>query len=201
MTVVTGQLSESLQTLIDTRLDTIDRMLLGRVGRQDRLAIVREVESQIFELLQERDGRELGRDDVLAVLARLDPPEAYLPDETDGEPPVVRRSAPPRAAAPLRKGDSRLARASSVLGLSALALVLISPLLWVVLGLTESEALLILGSLATIGSMFAVSLLGLVLGVVSRLGSVWAVVGVVTSVLALVTSTVAGLFLALELVG
>ena len=45
MTTTTAQLSESLQILIDSRLDTIDRMLLGRVSRQDRLAIVREVES------------------------------------------------------------------------------------------------------------------------------------------------------------
>ena len=86
MTVATAQISESLQTLIDSRLDTIDRMLLGRLSRQDRLAIVREVESQIHELLQERDADELTREDVLAVLARLDPPEAYIPDETEGEP-------------------------------------------------------------------------------------------------------------------
>ena len=47
MTVATTQVSESLQSLIDSRLDTIDRMLLSRLSRQDRLAIVREVESQI----------------------------------------------------------------------------------------------------------------------------------------------------------
>ena len=38
---------------------------------------------QIHEQLQERDDEELTRDDVLAVLARLDPPEAYIPDETE----------------------------------------------------------------------------------------------------------------------
>ena len=88
MTVATTQLSESLQVLVDARLDTIDRMLLGRVPRADRLAIVRDLETQIFELLQERDrdAGELGRDDVLAVLSSLDPPEAYLPEETDEGP-------------------------------------------------------------------------------------------------------------------
>jgi hypothetical protein len=50
------RLSESVQALIDARLDTIDRMLLGRVSRADRLDIVRDVETQIFELLQGRDG-------------------------------------------------------------------------------------------------------------------------------------------------
>ena len=52
MMVDTVQLSDSLQALIDSRLDTVDRMLLGRLSRQDRLAIVREVESQIHELFK-----------------------------------------------------------------------------------------------------------------------------------------------------
>ncbi len=90
MMVATAQISESLQMLIDSRLDTIDRMLLGRLSRQDRMAIVREVESQIHELIQASEGDELTREDVLAVLARLDPPEAYLPNETDGGPVTVR---------------------------------------------------------------------------------------------------------------
>ena len=96
-----------MQALVDARLDTIDRMLLGRVARQDRLAIVREVESQIHDLLGEPRPRPLDRDDVLAVLARLDPPEAYLPEDLD--PPAVvrcevtparRRPASTRWAAP-----------------------------------------------------------------------------------------------------
>ena len=96
MTVDTAQVSEALQTLIDARLDTVDRMLLGRVPRQDRLAIVREVESQIFELLPTHGDGELGRDDVLAVLARLDPPEAYLPEAGEGGAPTVRTPAAAR---------------------------------------------------------------------------------------------------------
>src|SRR4051812_8571371 len=53
MTVASIRLTESLQTLIDARLDTVDRMLLGRVPRADRLAIARDLEAQIFDLLQE----------------------------------------------------------------------------------------------------------------------------------------------------
>ncbi len=87
-TIATSPLSETLQSLVDARLDTIDRMLLGRVNRHDRLAIVREVESQIFDLLQGRDPGPLDRDDVLAVLARLDPPEAYLPEDIDRRGPT-----------------------------------------------------------------------------------------------------------------
>ena len=45
MTVTASiHVSESLQTLIDCRLDTIDRMLLGRLPRSERMEIVREVE-------------------------------------------------------------------------------------------------------------------------------------------------------------
>ena len=79
MTMTMVELSEPLQAMIDTRLDTIDRILFGRMPRADRIAIVREVESQIHELLQEQSQHEPDREDILAVLVRLDPPEAYLP--------------------------------------------------------------------------------------------------------------------------
>src|SRR5262245_45759531 len=79
--LATERLPRHLQRLIDARLDTIDRMLLGRLPRADRLAVARDVESQIHELLGERPGHELDREDVLAVLAQLDPPEAYVPEE------------------------------------------------------------------------------------------------------------------------
>src|SRR3954470_8508165 len=94
-TITSVRVPESLQALIDSRLDTIDRMLLGRLPRGERLEVVREVESQVFELLQERGGDEPTREDVLAVLARLDPPEAYLPEEGETERPGFA----PRAAA------------------------------------------------------------------------------------------------------
>ncbi len=97
MTVATDHslhLSGSMQTMIDSRLDTVERMLLGRVPRAERLAIVREVESQIHELLRECDAEELSREDVLAVLARLDPPEAFLPEHGELEtPPAARRAS------------------------------------------------------------------------------------------------------------
>ena len=89
----------------------------GRVPRQDRLAIVREVEAQVFELLQERDGEDLSREDVLAVLARLDPPEAYLPEEAGVEPCPDATTSRPRAVQPVRKGDPRVAKISGILGL------------------------------------------------------------------------------------
>ncbi len=126
-TAVAVRLPESLQALVDSRLDTIDRMLMGRVPRQDRGSIVREVEGQIFELLQERAAGDLGREDVLAVLARLDPPEAYLNEQAGDEsgPPRIRpRSSDPF---PARKGNPQVAKYGGILGLVSMGLALLSP--------------------------------------------------------------------------
>ncbi len=115
MTVIASiHVSESLQTLIDCRLDTIDRMLLGRLPRSERVEIVREVESQIFDLLGERNSDELTREDVLAVLARLDPPEAYLPDEARSEPLPRRGAATALPRQPLRERDPWTGRVSGI---------------------------------------------------------------------------------------
>lgn len=193
MTVATSQLSESLQALIDARLDTIDRMLLGRVPRQDRLAIVKEVESQVFELLQERGGDELERDDVLAVLARLDPPEAYLPDEAGGT--VSARV--PSSSRPAPRNDDRVAKASGILGLSALGMVLLGLLIGM-LALSQSSLVAYYIGLGVILVTFLLSIVGTVLGVVARRGGPWSAVGLVTGILSLVFSLalgVAGVFL------
>src|SRR4051794_41941944 len=109
-TIASVRVTESLQPLIDSRLDTIDRMLLGRLPRGERLEVVREVESQVFELLQERNADEPTREDVLAVLARLDPPEAYLPEGGAGgsaDEPGVRAAAGPRGGAPSPGGGGK----------------------------------------------------------------------------------------------
>ena len=136
MTTITSvRIPELLQTLIDSRLDTIDRMLLGRLPRSERLEIVREVESQIFELLQERGSDEPTREDVLAVLARLDPPEAYLPEELGSEPatrprPMVGhvRPAQPQVQ-PAGRARRQTALASGILGIATIVLlILIFPL-------------------------------------------------------------------------
>jgi hypothetical protein len=186
-TAVATQLSESLQALVDSRLDTIDRLLMGRLPRQDRLAIVKEVEDQVFELLQERGAEELSREDVLAVLARLDPPEAYLPEEPVGLEQVPWRR-PPRArpVRPARGGDPKVAKVSGILGLVAVACVLLLiPLVWLVaLALGSEEVLFVLGG-GTLGLTLIGGILAIVLAIYSRMGSAWAVVGVVTGALSL----------------
>lgn len=81
MTSTTG-LIETLQALVDERLDAVEQVLLHTgVPRSERGNIVTEVEGQIHELLSRRTGEnEPSRADVLAVLASLDPPESYAPE-------------------------------------------------------------------------------------------------------------------------
>ena len=182
MAIVSGQLAESLQALVDARLDTIDRMLVGRVPRSDRAAIVREVESQIFELLQGRDSDDLDRDDVLAVLGRLDPPEAYLPDE-EGR---VDRAVPrvPTGPAASRR-TPRAAKAGGVLGIVAVVFMLLIPVSYVAAEMRGSMAVfVILGGGSALGAA-AAALTALMLSAYAAFKGPWALAGAITGGLAL----------------
>jgi hypothetical protein len=73
-------LSPLLQRMVDERLDGIDRALRrAGSGRAERSQIVEEVERQLWDMLP--DSGEPTRRDVLGALSKLDPPEAYLPEE------------------------------------------------------------------------------------------------------------------------
>jgi hypothetical protein len=195
MTVVTAQISESVQMLIDSRLDTIDRMLLGRLPRQDRLAIVTEAESQIHELLHASDGEDLTREDVLAVLARLDPPEAYLPDDSESTIGVAPRTTASRRTPKIPQERRNIGRVSGILGLVSFALVLMFPLALFAadsMGSVTAALLLLAG---TIALTFTVSILGLVLGVHGQKGGVWAIVGIVLAAITLLVSLVETVYL------
>jgi hypothetical protein len=187
-TIASSPLSETLQTLVDARLDTIDRMLLGRVNRQDRLAIVREVESQIFDLLQGRDSESLDRDDVLAVLARLDPPEAYLSDESTLERGPARLPAAPRGVRPSTEPDPRIAAASGILGIISVFMVLLSIMIFFVASDVGSGLFAYLVILGPIFLTFIVSVLAVVFAARARLRSGWAMTGFVTGILSLLIS-------------
>jgi hypothetical protein len=72
------ELAPSLQRLVDARLDNIDRALLSTdTSRYERRQIVSAVEDQIQELVARIDKAEPSREDILRILASLDPPEAY----------------------------------------------------------------------------------------------------------------------------
>lgn len=78
MTVLLTELAPSLQKLVDARLDNIDRALLSTdITRYERRQIVSAVEDQIQELVARLDKSEPEREDLLRILASLDPPEAY----------------------------------------------------------------------------------------------------------------------------
>jgi hypothetical protein len=77
--VIAVELTVSLRQLIDARLDNIERALMTQMmSRGDRQQILAAIEEQILEMLESNRDEEPTRDDVLAVLAKLDPPEAYL---------------------------------------------------------------------------------------------------------------------------
>ena len=191
-TMTTGRLPRALQKLVDARLDTIDRMLLGRLPRADRLAVTRDVEGQIFDLLGERPGNELDREDVLIVLSRLDPPEAYIPEEGGYEATAVllqsaaigaaRRTAEP-AASP---GERRRATVVGIVGLLLLGLVVLWPVTYAfaMLGVISGSALFILFGLS--GVMTVASVPTLVLSILWRRGGGWAAVGIVAGAVGLV---------------
>jgi len=197
MTGTTIQLPRALETLIDSRLDTIDRMLVGRVHRQDRLAIVREVESQIYDLLQEGEHEEHSRESVLAVLARLDPPEAYLPDEATGEPARAGLSVSPsmRVAPASRQQNLHTGRASGILGLVAVFLVLLSPFPYFLGWLARNEFVMLFGWGAEILAVIAVGILGVVLGIRAGFKGAWAIIGIGASALSILTALIASAIL------
>jgi len=177
-----------LQALIDLRLDTIDRLLLNHLPRQDRLNIVSEVEAQIFELLSETANEEPTRDDLLAVLGQLDPPEAYVPeDAATFERPTAQREpvrASQRTSAPSRR-EGRAAKAGFILGLVSLSFLLIVPAVYTVGLMLESWEIALLGILLAGSTMLVTGVLGMIFSLYSGLRGPWSVTGLIASAVAL----------------
>ncbi len=97
-----AELNPDFRNLIDSRLDAIEQILLRvQVSYSERRHIVGEVETQVFELVARRSDNPI-REDVVAVLDTLDPPQAYVPEELRsrlGEAPtttVIAKPAGPR---------------------------------------------------------------------------------------------------------
>ena len=117
------ELSPSLQNLLDERLDAIERILLVvGVSRGERRGILSEVEAHVFELLGRRTTGEPTRDDVLAVLAQLDPPESYAPEGFDRR-KLNEAWTPPKRREP---EVSLLAAGSAAFGVFLLFVLIIS---------------------------------------------------------------------------
>ena len=188
-------LDDHAQSLIDARLDTIERMLLGQVPRADRLAIVRDVESQIHDLLAERNADDTDRDAVIAALGRLDPPEAYLPDEAGDSPRQARPPGEYRPAQPLRV-VARLAdpakqattgRVGGIVGIMAWVFLLLAATTFAMAYREQGNIFF----LVTLGLLLVVNVLGIlsmILSAVARLRGPWSVAGLILGI----TSTIIG---------
>jgi hypothetical protein len=196
-TISAGRLPRNLQKLVDARLDTIDRMLLGRLPRADRLSVTRDVEAQIFDLLGERPGNELDREDVLTVLARLDPPEAYIPEEGGYEAAAV--LLPAAAAGMARRpvsvdeGDRKRATVMGIIGLLVFGLVVLWPLIYLLAVISELGELALIGLLGISGLTLLASVPTLVLSILWRKGGNWATVGIVAGAFGLFFGPVSAL--------
>ncbi len=159
MTSLTLEMPPSLQRLVNERLDAIDRvLLLSGLPRPERQAAVAEVDSQIHEMLAQRAPAGPERHDLLAVLSQLDPPEAFLSEES------AAAQLGPAAVSPQRK---QLQPQPSVLALCSAVAGLIGGLsiVGVIVGyLYDSEAVallsgmiaLLMGILATIGGVVSI---------------------------------------------
>jgi hypothetical protein len=79
------ELPEALRSLIDNRLDTIERVLMqGNAPRVERRSILDDTETQILEMLWTEAGdHEPTRSDLLRVLGRLEPPEAFAGEHVE----------------------------------------------------------------------------------------------------------------------
>lgn len=206
MMVAAPRLSESLQALVDLRLDTIDRMLLDRVPRQDRVNIVGEVEAQIFELLEQRGVEAPGRDDVLAVLSRIDPPEAYVPEGSERRVATATGRVVTTLSSdrPQPEAGSSLGRTSGILGLASLFGAPVAVVITYIVGFAlmpddVAEPVIIFGLFGTAFLAFLGGLFAVVLATYVRLRGVWAVIGLIAGGMSMVMSTLGALFVMMSI--
>ena len=137
------------------------------------------------------------------MLARLDPPEAYLTDETSGEPEhaASRVSPHPRINPLAERRKPRASIASGILGLVVVFLVLLSPLPYFVGLLLQSEFVMIFGWATEILAVVAAGVLGICLGIYSRFKDGWAIMGVVACSLSVAAAFIASAILLAPIVG
>ncbi len=190
MTTLTSiTLDPALQALVDARLDTIDRMLLGRVPRADRMGILKEVEAQIEELVAQKDPATLGREDILEVLGQLDPPEGYLPESlptAGAEIPMSRPAAngaiPAKRAVAATPVQAKPGLLGGIMGLGSLFMsFILGPMIIVVGFLMMPPVLFALPLLGIMG--FSLGATGLILGIKNFGQGAWPIVALVTGAL------------------
>jgi hypothetical protein len=183
--------SVATQELIDQRLDTIDRALMGLMLRSERLKFMADLEKMVC------DGRDLG---------------SVLAEEVAEAPasPQFTVALAPRGG----RGRSRLALSSGVLGIVALVLLFMMPVTYIVVSMV-AEGIGEIASYALIASnVLAVAVGGaaaVALGIAAlvrlnrrhsrRVGRGWAVTGLCTGPLPMLIGGLALLFVVLPTTG
>jgi hypothetical protein len=175
MTATIAELKRPLRNLIDNRLDGIDRILIeAGASRAERGNILSDIEGQIYEMLRAGVGEEEPtRRDVLDVLAKLDPPEAYAPEEqrdkaAELKPAPVISPKPPLQNAPEKSRTPTLGILACVGGLMTLLIGLPGSMLVAFL-LADSSELVVVFLILESFFLFFVGLPSCVLGVISAL--------------------------------
>lgn len=187
-TMTVHALPEAQQMLIDSRLETIERMLMGRVPRADRLAIIEEVELQIYELIGDRDPDLITAEDIVEILRQLDPPEAYLTNDDIGVESRTTSQPMPRfeldamhSVQPLHTGG----RMGGIMGICSIGLIFAVPIIWMLFAFTSQIVglLIALALVALLG--ISAGITGLVMSIRNRRQGVLPILGIVTSSVAL----------------
>lgn len=190
--------TRNARALIDARLEAVEQALIGRISRAERLDIVGEVESRIDELLHERcgPGTEPTRADVLAVLLKIDPPEAYLDFESADEPrqPVFERVASrPRfeSEAGEEKQQRRFSQIGGFCGLFGIFSAVAAPSFVLLAEATDSIVVLTLGAGGCALACFLAGIGAHVFAMMGRPRSGWSVMGQVFGTISVIASLIA----------
>lgn len=174
--MTTATLSPALRALIDERLDGIERVLRrARTPRPERQEILDSVENQILEMLAKRAADEPTRRDLFAVLAELDPPEAYaLGDEGrrgDSDAEQVAKPKPVES-----KTEAPPAKWSTLAIIAGLGVVV-----WIVGAAATIASAFVIGNDAAALAIYVGLPIGVVAAFVNTGIGIWAMVKIVQS--------------------
>lgn len=118
MSTAQKPLPSDVRTLLDAHLDAVDRALAAsEMSRAERREICDEVETQALEMLWQRAASPRAGD-IRAVLAELDPPEAYRQTAAADEPATL---PPPE----IRRTLNRYALAALLVPTATIGLILL----------------------------------------------------------------------------
>ncbi len=196
------------EQLINHRLDVIDRALLDLLPRNERLALVAQVESRARELVAASAAPEAGLAGSTACPAAADAAQP-VPGAWPISPPAA-----PAFLTSAAKRRSGLALTAGLLGIAALVLLFMTPVTYLIVGILgdvvgEIGAVALLGvhvGVVTLGGLAAVALAIAALVSLKRrrgllVGHGWAIAALCTGPLPLLAGATTGLILGAQMLG